>query len=1036
MKRLLLFPLSLILLSISSTNAAEPWKDLTVNGINRLPMRCTSYSYCDPEDALSADITKARTQILDGDWDFRFSANVDEAPGEWTKIKVPSCWEMQGFGYPIYTNITYPFPVDPPFIRRDNPVGYYRKSFSVPQDWDGGRVILHFGGVYSAYYVYINGVQTGYAEDSCLPSEFDVTELLQDGDNTLEVKVFKWADGSYLEDADHWRMAGIHRSVSLEYMPAVSIYDFGVRTMFDERYEDARLQIRPSVKLFGAQDIKGWKIRASLFGADEGDAEAQCEISVSDVVNEVHPQRESVAFALMEMAVTKPLKWSAEEPNLYALVLSLVDADGICVDARSCRVGFREIKIDGGRLLVNGVPVKLYGTNRHDHNEFTGKTVSREDMEKDVQMMKQYNFNAVRTSHYPNDPYFYELCDRYGIYVIDETNLESHGVGGKFSQDPYWVIPFMERVTRMAMRDRNHPSIIMWSLGNESGVGPNHAAMAGWLHEFDPSRPVHYEGAQGRGMGAPTWKINQPDRDFVDVISRMYPTYRELEQMAENPDITVPIMMCEYAHSMGNSTGEMKDYWDVIRAHDNLIGGFIWDWIDQGLALENTSGKKYWGYGGDFEKPSDHNDSNFLINGIVFPDRTPKPALEVCKYVYQPIEFKLEGEELTIHNRNFFSNTGRYDFEWSLCSETKTLQKGKLEVPPVGPGKNYKVSISIKPFKKEKRVTYVLNVCAREHAAQPYCDAGFISSVSQTVFGDGIVTSSELGATSGSVSRSAEGIVLSSSKTSVTVNPSTGYIESISLGGVQLLKSPMAPNFWRAQTDNDWRGWKAVRKSGLWKSMPEDLSSRVASTDVRIGDDGRSIHVIKTLQYKVRVKLDYSILDDGSLLVSYGLETDSEVPEPLRVGLQTCIDSRFSDISYFGRGPQENYSDRKDGILLGCYRTDPSSIMTHYVYPQENANHCDVRWITLKDSRGVGVRISAVDKPLNISAWDTTQESLEKAKHIGEEIILDGRYVLNLDTAQIGVGGTDTWSSKAQTSEPYRLTAHRFDYSFIISAVK
>lgn len=1028
MKRIYYISLLFMLFSVSTLRASEPWQDISVNAIDRLPMRCSGLSYPDAESACVYGASSPRSVSLDGIWDFAFSEDAEKPAGPWSKITVPSCWEMQGFGYPIYTNIIYPFPVEPPYILRDNPVGMYRRNFSLPQDWKGGRILLHFGGVYSGYYVWVNGSLAGYAEDSCLDSEFDITALLRDGDNTLEVKVFKWTDGSYLEDADHWRMGGIHRSVSLRFIPEVSLFDFGVRTVFEEDYADATLQIRPAIKTFGNHDLKGWTVTAALYDDSGRAAAPECSIPAQVIVSQEHPQRESVAFSLMDMKVDNPLKWSAEEPNLYTLVLCLYDGDGSCVDARNCRVGFRDIRIDGGRFLVNGVPVKFYGVNRHDHNEYTGKTVSHEDMERDVKMLKEYNFNAVRTSHYPNDPYFLDLCDFYGLYVIDETNLETHGVGGKFSQDPSWIVPFMERVTRMASRDRNHPSIVMWSLGNESGVGPNHAAMAGWLHEFD-TRPVHYEGAQGLAGSSPTGSFNQPDRDFVDVVSRMYPTYKELEQMADNPAIKVPIIMCEYAHSMGNSTGEMKDYWDVIRSHDNLAGGFIWDWIDQGIALTDDSGRKFWGYGGDFEKPSDHNDSNFLINGLVFPDRTPKPALSVCKYIYQPIEFSFAEGSVTVLNRNFFISSVRYEFAWVLQNDRKVIQKGILAVPELLPGEKCRIPYPFKSFKKEKGLTYTFTITV--------ADKGVVCASGQTIVHDGLTRSEELVPASGQVQKDQGRIVLKTGRTEASINAVTGYLESLSFGGVSCITAPLVPDFWRAPTDNDRRGWRSFKKCGIWKTMPEDFESRIASTSITVEEgNAGAVHVVKSLQYKVRLCLDYRLLSDGALEVSYNLEMADEMPEPLRVGLQTRIDSRFDRISYFGRGPQENYSDRKEGIFLGTFSSSPAELMTNYVYPQENGNRCDVRWIRLEDPTTRGIKITAVDKPLNASVWNTTMESLEKAVHIGEEKLLEGEYVLNIDTAQAGVGGTDTWSDKSRTSEPYRLTGREYSYKFIISASK
>lgn len=1011
-----------VLVALFSASAGaqgqEPWQDIAVSSISRLPMHATMVS------------DEARSVCLDGTWKVRFSEDVNKPLGPEESIIVPSCLEMQGFGYPIYTNIPYPFPFNPPFIDRENPVALYSTTFRKPESWDGGRVVIEFGGVYSGYYVSVNGTKVGYAEDSCLPSEFDITDRLVGGENKLEVKVFKWTDGSYLEDADHWRMAGIHRSVYLHWVPSVSIRDLGVRTILDAEYNNAELQIRPDILVQDGTRLTGWKVRAAL--ADEsGEVVAESEIPASRITEERHPQRESVAFGLIKMPVASPAKWTAETPNLYNLTLSLSDKAGTVVDTKSLKVGFREVISRGGQVFVNGKAIKLYGVNRHDHSEISGKTVSREEMEADVRLMKQYNFNAVRTSHYPNDPYFLDLCDQYGLYVIDETNLETHDVGGMLSQNPMWVGPFVERATRMVQRDRNHPSIIMWSLGNESGVGANHAAMAGWVKEYDPTRLLHYEGAQGREMSDPTGLENQPDRKFVDVVSRMYPPYDLLAQMGENPDITVPIMMCEYAHSMGNSTGGMKDYWDAIRACDKLLGGFIWDWIDQGLVITREDGTRYWGYGGDFEKPTDHNDQNFLINGVVFPDRTPKPALEVCKYCYQPVEFELKGLDLTVKNRNFFESTARYDFSWTLTADGKVIQSGVLDIPEILPGESTKATIPVKSYKKKSGVAYTVEVYAAEKEAREYCGAGFVCAHEQTVLQDCLKSSSAISVAAPMIVKGEDKIVMSLGKTVATVDAKTGYVTSYKKSGKEILSAPLVPNFWRASTDNDWRGWKAERKCGIWKDMPQELESGIASTSVKV--EGDRIRVSKSLQYKVKVYLDYSILSTGELKVDFKLETADEMPAPLRVGLQTRVPSKYSNIRYFGRGPQENYSDRKDGLQLGLFSATPETMMTHYVFPQENGNRCDVRWMSLQDAKGRGLKVTALDKPLNTSVWNTTQESLDKATHIGEEEILKDEVVVNIDTEQLGVGGTDTWSSRAIASPQYQLLEHSYSYSFTIS---
>lgn len=1029
---------TILLAGNAAAQTVMPWQNQNINAINRLAAHVSGPSYASTEDALLSRNQEERQISLDGKWKFLFSDDISDSPegfqyddfdhSYWDIIDVPSCWETEGHGYPIYANSIYPFPYTPPFISRDNPVGCYYRTFRVPAEWKNGRTIITFGGVYSGFELWINGKAAGYAEDSALPSEFDITDYLKDGENSIAVKVFKWTDGSYLEDADHWRMAGIHRSVSIGFRPDVSILDYGVRTVLDEDYKDALLQIRPVIDIKGNPDIKGWKVNTQLYSEDGQKVGEEISVAVEKIITERHPPRERVYYGLMEQKVISPYKWNAEEPYLYTLVISLIDDNGLCTEARSCKVGFRDIKIDDKcRLLINGVPVKLYGVNRHDHNEYTGKTVSEKDMEDDILTMKRYNFNAIRTSHYPNDPYLYEMADKHGMYIIDEANLESHGIGGKLSNESDWIIPFMERATRMVERDKNHPSIIMWSLGNESGLGPNHAAMAGWIKEADPTRPIHYEGAMGEGTSKPTGKHAQNDRSYVDVVSRMYPTWKGLVEMAECSSIDKPIMMCEYAHSMGNSTGGMNDFWKAIRSHDNLIGGFIWDWMDQGLARTSENGVKQWGYGGDYERPDERHDGNFLINGVVFPDRSPKPALEVCRYVYQPLVFRFDGYDVTIHNRNFFADSKRYDFKWELRNEEKCIQSGELAVPCIEAGSSSTVNIPIKNFRKVPDMSYVLNIYAYED--------NILKASEQYVIQNHIPDQSSVRHSGKPALQETDSkIIVSAGKTKTEIDKQTGYLSSYSVNGMEYFKAPLGCNFWRAQTDNDRRGWKSDKVCGIWKKMPSMLKGlSIKRFDITESSDHIKVIVSSVLPDHISLNLAYTFHGDGTVETDYEIRIDNSLPEPLRIGLQCQIDYRLGNVTYFGRGPVENYSDRKDGLMLGTYSSSVEDMMTQYVYPQENGNRCDVNWVTLTDKKGNGLKISALEQPVNISVWNTTQEELEKAKHIGEYDILEDSFTLNIDHDQIGVGGSDSWSKKSIASEPYRLLEKEYHYRFSIA---
>ncbi|MFH1717414.1 MAG: glycoside hydrolase family 2 TIM barrel-domain containing protein, partial [Planctomycetota bacterium] len=561
------------------------WENETVLGRNKEPGHCTLVPYPDTETALKCEHEASPYyQSLNGKWRFNWVRKPADRPLDfykpeyevsgWDEIPVPSNWQMHGYGIPIYLNMRFPFPPNPPHIPHSyNPVGSYRREFTIPAGWDGRQVFIHFDGVKSAFYIWVNGRQVGYSQDSMTPAEFNITEYLQSGSNTLAVEVYRWSDGSYLEDQDMWRMSGIYRNVYLFASPSVHMRDFSVRCDLDGQYKDGILMIRPKLVRYTNEDIRGWTVQAQLYDEQKRPLFAEpLSKDASAILNEQYPQRDNVKFALLESTVSNPKKWSDEFPNLYTLVLSLKDAKGGTVEAESCRVGFRKVEIRDGQLFVNGRSIKLFGVNRHEHDPDHGRAIPLSRMLQDIHLLKQNNINAVRTSHYPDDPQWYDLCDQYGIYLIDEANLESHGLKGYLSNVATWHSAFLERAVRMVERDKNHPSVIFWSLGNETGCGPNHAAMAGWIKDYDPTRPIHYEGAAGDPVDYP----------YVDMISRMYARIPEIIRLATDPIDDRPMVLCEYAHAMGNSVGNLKEYWDAIRSHKRLIGGFIWDWADQG----------------------------------------------------------------------------------------------------------------------------------------------------------------------------------------------------------------------------------------------------------------------------------------------------------------------------------------------------------------------------------------------------------------------------------------------------------------------
>ena len=629
----------------------------------------------------------------------------------------------------------------------------------------------------------------------------------------------------------------------------------------------------------------------------------------------------------------------------------------------------------------------------------------------------------------------------------------------------------MERATRMVMRDRNHPSVVIWSLGNESGCGPNHAAMSGWIKDFDPTRLMHYEGAQGQPMhplykplarltkviytsemqkvkktATPPTALPEPkansipnpnDPAYVDMLSRMYPRIEHLEAMALDPILDRPILLCEYAHSMGNSTGSMKDYWDLIRSYDSLLGGFIWDWKDQGLARVDANGVKNWGYGGDYERKTDPNSGSFCINGVIFPDGTPKPAMYTCKYVYQPVEFTMAdkaGLRINLKNRNFHASTASYSYSWEIKDEKGVLQKGIFQAPILEPGQTADVVIPAKKISFKPDMVYVLNVYAHEASPLPYAGAGHVNSSEQFVLAEPVPSENIVKKGKAPVvTENESAIVIKAGKTVVTVDKSTGYLSGYDHGLYKYIKEAFAPNFWRAELDNDWRGWKAPFYLADWKSAADYLASADSDTKILTSVNGSDavVEVSKDIHDgKAALILAYTVSPDGMLRVSYNLKIAEATLEPLRVGLQGQL-AGVKSVTYFGRGPQENYSDRHDGIFLGRWTSSVEDMMTQYVTPQENGNRTDVRWISLCDGNGRGLKIVG-DQPLSVSVWNTTQDALHNAKHIGEPALLDGAVVVNVDLVQAGVGGTDTWSQRARPYDKYRLLEKEYNYSFTI----
>jgi beta-galactosidase/beta-glucuronidase len=823
-------------------NRVNDWENPRVTGRNKEPGHITPVIFSDETMALTGQRDRSPYwRSLNGSWRFFWAPNPDAAPqgfeavdwddAEWDAIPVPANWQLHGYDVPMYTNVQYPFPIDnlPGVPHDDNPVGSYRATFSVPMKWDGRRVFIVFEGVESAFYLWVNGQEVGYSQDSRLPAEFDITPYVQAGKNVLALRVYRWSDGSYLEDQDHWRLSGIHRDVYIYSTPPVHVRDFRVRTALDDAYQDAVLQVRAHVAAYaGGTGEHTLEIRLR-------DAEGESVEGAPEKVS-VAPQPGQEAVVDLEWPLEAPHKWSAEDPYLYDLLMTLRDAEGTVVEVQSAKVGFRRVEIADAQLMVNGKPVTIGGVNRHDHDPDTGKVVSREAMLADVLLMKRHNVNAVRTSHYPNDPYFLDLCDRYGLYVFDEANLESHGVWDRLSNDPEWHDAFMERAIRMVERDKNHPSVIVWSLGNESGYGPNHAAMADWIHENDPTRPVHYHPAED----APT----------VDILAPMYPPVDRIIAMAQVPGETRPVIMCEYAHSMGNSTGNLKEYWQAIREHPRLQGGFIWDWMDQGLRQRTPEGVEWFAYGGDFgDEP---NDGNFCLNGLVGPDRTPHPALLEYKKILQPVwveEEDLQSFRVRVTNRYMFSDLGHLRPICRLMADDRMLQERTLILPDLAPGESATAIVPVSPPRLTPGTEYWLSFHFMLGKATPW------GKVDHEVASEQIklpwrapdapaLRPADMPAVQ--VAEDGDSIRVSGEEFEVAFSREAGRMTSFRQGERELVAGGPRLNLWRAPTDNDANTWGDQKAAIRWRDAGldcleetvqdvsiEEVSPQVARVTVR-----------------------------------------------------------------------------------------------------------------------------------------------------------------------------------------------------------
>lgn len=1041
---------NLLTISLISTHfllicqSKEPWLDQNVTQINKLPAKATSVSYSTLNQALKANREESsRRKNINGDWKFLFKNSSNDVPSNffeletsdenWATLPVPSNWELHGYGKPwqrltpqIWEDKNVPFPNIPTDY---NPTGLYRKWVTLPKDWDGMQITLHIGAASSSLSVWVNGEYVGYSEDNRLPAEFDITKKLKSGENLIAFQVTQWSDGSYIEDQDHWRMSGITRDVYLDASPMVQLYDFEVRTDFDESYTNAELQIRPEIKQYERSDIDGWNLEALLYDEDnEPILDSVFQVSVKKILNEHYPQIGNRPFNnLMKRTIPSPKKWSAEQPYLYTLILALKDEKGKLIEARSQKIGFREIDISDGQFKVNGISVLLYGVNRHDWDATTGKAVTKEAMERDVKLMKQLNVNASRSSHYPNPPYWYELCNQYGIYVMDEANIESHALGSLPSNTPAFHTAFLERGINMVERDKNHPSIISWSLGNEAGFGPNHAALSAWIKEFDPTRPIHAEGAQN--IYGYNWPKPEPkDRLYIDIISRMYRLMDDMIDLATQPNDTRPVIWCEYAHSQGNSTGDMQGYWDAIYKYKRLVGGFVWDWRDQLISKPSEGDKELWKYGKDFNQKLD--DLLPIQKGLISADGKIKSGGWQAKYVWQRIHTEADSLQkgiFTVTNQHSRTNLDTYGVKWEITEDGTPVENGTMNAPSIATGKKGKLKISMPYVNYKEGKRYFFNIYYVLKKDELWAEKGFEIAKEQFPLVYKPLLKKEETESETEIYQLGDTLFIKQNKLEFAFNTKTGFLSGWEANGRELLKGALNPNFWRAPTDNDLAA-SVPKRMGVWKTIVDSLSlDSFTNYSSEKGTVVETTHV--SPDKKLSLEIKYRLNSSGALKVSFTMQPSPDLPNLPRVGMQVPVAKSLSDLEWFGRGPYETYADKKSGSFIGRYKENVSDFV-YYVRPQESSNKTDVYWAKLTDGKNTLLQVEAFNNAINFSVWPYTQNQLEEATRI-EDLPLNNFNVLNIDYKQMGVGGDNSWSMDARPHEPFRLPANVYHYEFI-----
>ena len=1050
LKPLLAFCFLLTTSNFIAQNLLPIIEDPEVVEINKLAARATFFAY---EDLEAAQNNKTETSknynSLNGLWKFKWSESPEQRPkafynqdyntDAWSSIKVPSNWELEGYGVPIYTNIPYPFsfnetPTPPDIPDGYNPVGSYKRNFSISQDWKNQNITLHFGAVKSAFFLWINGQKVGYSQGSKLPAEFDITNYVATGDNSISLEVYRWSDGSYLEDQDFWRLSGIERDVFIYATPKTYIQDISVHADLDTSYKNGLFQLEVAVENNLGKSAKG---AVNITVEKDGTTFLKSTEQFKFKNNGKHVLKFDGALENVDV-------WSAETPNLYKLNVELLDKTGQTKQAISRKIGFRNIKIQNSQVLVNGQPILIKGVNRHEHDYINGHVVSKESMLEDIKIFKKNNINAVRTSHYPNDPYFYELCDLYGIYVYDEANIESHGMGYDLKQtlgnDPKWLKAHMERTERMISRDKNHPSIIAWSLGNEAGNGYNFYQTYLRAKEMDPSRFVHYERANRE------WN--------TDVIGTMYADYKTIEDYANDASEKRPMILCEYAHAMGNSLGGLKEYWDLFEKYDKLQGGFIWDFQDQGLLAEKN-GKPYFAYGGDFGPEGVPSDHNFLNNGLIQADKTPNPHLQEAKQLLQNIKFlnfNVSTKKLEIKNGYFFRDLSNYSLHWAVIESGIEIETGIINQIDL---KAQETTILGIPYisKLQSDEEYFINFSVKLKQAEPLLDPNFEVAFAQFLLRENTLdfkfenTHKFVLKTQ----KTPSNLKLFSDQFEMVLSLENGIIESYVFQGEPLLKNSAKVNFWRAPVDNDY-GANTPNIYKEWKDF-EQSASKIHAEVVNISPSELNVTFKRNILNRDALLIqNYTIHSNGAVLISnkliaitgvsdktIGLKGKrAKIPKGLhsnfyKYGNEFILNPELFSVKWYGNGPHENYIDRSQAASIGIYESNVEALFTKYARPQDNGNRTNTRWVEFSSNKNVTLRFcSAV--PFHFSASHFKKEDLDSGfnkkssqKHVR---LLEPRadVYVNIDGFTSGVGCVNSWG--ALPRKDYLLPYGSYEYSY------